>query len=61
MGEAGRTRVLTSFTWERIAARFLAALEEKTGPLVRPSPVGWPGAAVSDTLRRDAPPAASSR
>jgi len=61
MGETGRNRVLASFTWERIAAQFLAALEEKTGPLARPSPAGWPVAGMSDTLHRDAPPAASSR
>src|SRR5436190_6429763 len=61
MGEAGRRRVLAEFTWERIAAQFLAALEEKTGPLVLPSPFEWPAAAMSDTLRRDVPPAATSR
>jgi len=61
MGEAGRRRVLAEFTWERIAAQFLAALEEKTGPLVLPPPLAWPAAGMSDTLRRDVPPAANSR
>jgi phosphatidylinositol alpha-1,6-mannosyltransferase len=61
MGEAGRKRVLAEFTWERIAAQFLAALEEKTGPLARRSPLEWPAAPMSDTLHRDVPPAATSR
>jgi len=56
MGEAGRARVLREFTWERIAGLFLAALEEKTGPLVRPAPRDWPVAGVSGTLHRDIPP-----
>jgi len=33
MGAAGRARVLDELTWDRVADRFLAALEEKTGRL----------------------------
>jgi len=45
MGAAGRARVEREFGWDRIAARFLLALEEKTGPL-----------AGADDLRRYAEP-----
>jgi phosphatidylinositol alpha-1,6-mannosyltransferase len=42
MGAAGRARVEREFTWDRIAARFLEALEDKTGRLLLPEPVVRP-------------------
>jgi phosphatidylinositol alpha-1,6-mannosyltransferase len=42
MGAAGRGRVEREFTWDRIAARFLEALEDKTGRLLEPEPAVRP-------------------
>jgi phosphatidylinositol alpha-1,6-mannosyltransferase len=42
MGVAGRARVEREFTWDRIAARFLEALEDKTGRLLQPEPAVRP-------------------
>jgi phosphatidylinositol alpha-1,6-mannosyltransferase len=42
MGAAGRARVEREFTWDRIAARFLEALEDKTGRLLLPEPAVRP-------------------
>lgn len=41
MGSAGRARVLRELSWNRLAGRFLEALEQETGPL-RPRPALQP-------------------
>jgi phosphatidylinositol alpha-1,6-mannosyltransferase len=43
MGAAGRARVIRELTWDRVAGRFLEALEESTGPLLPGTAAAKPG------------------